>query len=107
MFTTILCFISVVVLAYGVFVLYKCICTRNYAEWRASWASDQIGNENKQSSTQQLIMEAVPTILDGHTEQIECLAADGCFVVSTCLLGEIRVWDINTAELQSVINRKQ
>lgn len=34
---TILCFISVCVMAYAMVVLYHCVCSRNYAEWRASW----------------------------------------------------------------------
>lgn len=38
---TILCVISVVVLAYMMVVLYRCVCTRNYAEWRASWANEK------------------------------------------------------------------
>lgn len=34
---TILCLISVSVIAYAMVVLYHCVCSRNYAEWRASW----------------------------------------------------------------------
>jgi hypothetical protein len=38
--TAVLCLISIVVLAYTMVMLYQCVCSRNYAEWRASWAGD-------------------------------------------------------------------
>lgn len=28
---------SVSFIAYGLVVFYRCICSRNYAEWRSSW----------------------------------------------------------------------
>lgn len=37
----ILCIISVIVVTYTFIGLYRCICTRNYAEWRSSWTSDE------------------------------------------------------------------
>ncbi|XP_017777723.1 PREDICTED: sterol regulatory element-binding protein cleavage-activating protein isoform X2 [Nicrophorus vespilloides] len=101
--TAILCAISVFVLAYAVFVLYKCICSRNYAEWRASWTSDKSGDE----SDIPVLLEAVPVVLDGHTQEIECIATDGFSIVSTCLGGHLKVWDANTGELITNIIRRQ
>ena len=40
--------VSVLVLAYMTMVLYRCICTRNYAEWRSSWES----NSQQESGTE-------------------------------------------------------
>lgn len=37
--TALLCIVSVFVVAYTFVVLYRCMCTRNYAEWRSSWAN--------------------------------------------------------------------
>lgn len=37
--TAILCIVSVGVLAYTTVVLYRCICSRHYAEWRAGWSN--------------------------------------------------------------------
>ncbi|KAK4879556.1 hypothetical protein RN001_007702 [Aquatica leii] len=99
--TTILCFISVLVLAYAFVVLYRCICTRNYAEWRASWFSDKT-EENEV----QVLLEAVPIVLDGHPQEIECISTDGLSVASTCLGGQIKVWDTVTGELLKTIDRK-
>lgn len=38
---TILCVISVVVVAYTMVVLYRVVCSRNYAEWRTSWSNEK------------------------------------------------------------------
>ncbi|XP_050513824.1 sterol regulatory element-binding protein cleavage-activating protein isoform X1 [Diabrotica virgifera virgifera] len=100
--TTILCFISVVVLAYGVFVLYRCICSRNYAEWRASWFNDKV--EEQQEN--QVLLEAMPIGLEVHSQEIECIATDGTNIVSACLGGQIKVFDNNTTEVISQIDRK-
>ena len=42
----------------------------------------------------------------GHTECIECLVANDNLIVSTCLAGDIRVWDARTGETISHINRR-
>lgn len=42
--TSLLCIISVIVVAYGVYVIYRCVCTKNYAEWRSSWMSNDEEN---------------------------------------------------------------
>jgi len=35
-----LCFISILVLVYTLVMLYRCVCSRNYAEWRAGWSHE-------------------------------------------------------------------
>lgn len=52
-----------------------------------------------------MILEAVPTPLEGHTQEIECLATDGYTIVSTCLGAQIRVWNCADGESISHINR--
>lgn len=98
--TTILCVISVLVLAYAFVVLYKCICSRNYAEWRASWTSEK--TEEREIP---LLLEAVPVVLEGHQQEIECVATDGFSIVSSCLGGQLKVWDSITGELLAHIDR--
>lgn len=102
MLTTILCLISIIVLAYIFVVLYRCICSRNYAEWRASWYSEKVD----ESSDDQVLLEAVPVVLEGHQQEIECIASDGVSVVSACLSGQLKVWDNTTGELLANIDRK-
>ncbi|XP_066601673.1 sterol regulatory element-binding protein cleavage-activating protein isoform X2 [Prorops nasuta] len=99
----VLCLISVIVVAYMVVVLYRCICSRNYAEWRASWFQQEKYHE----SVTQLVLEALPLVLAGHTQEIECIATDGNTVASTCLAGHIRIWDSLTGEQLAHIDRKQ
>lgn len=36
----VLCLISILVLVYTLVMLYRCVCSRNYAEWRAGWSHD-------------------------------------------------------------------
>lgn len=63
---SILILISVIVMTYGFVVLYKCICSRNYAEWRASWYPEK----NEDLVDEQFMLEAVPVVLDGHTQEV-------------------------------------
>ncbi|OXU21849.1 hypothetical protein TSAR_009631 [Trichomalopsis sarcophagae] len=101
----VLCLISVIVVAYTMVVLYRCICSRNYAEWRASWSSSQ--EKNSHDSATQLVLEAVPLVLEGHVQEVECIATDGNTVASSCLAGHIRIWDSLSGEQLAHIDRKQ
>lgn len=103
----ILCVISIIVITYMVVVLYRCICTRNYAEWRASWTEndDQAKSTAKQPAVQ-LVMQAVPLILPGHNHEIECVVTDGERIVSTCLQGTIKIWDSQNGDLLNEIDRQ-
>lgn len=51
-------------------------------------------------------MEAVPIVLEGHQQEIECVVTDGSSVVSSCLGGQLKVWDAATGEQLSYIDRK-
>lgn len=99
----VLCLISVIVVAYTMVVLYRCICSRNYAEWRASWNKQ----EKTHDSVTQLVLEAVPLVLEGHIQEVECIATDGNTIASTCLAGHIRVWDSTSGEELAHIDRRQ
>ncbi len=39
-------------------------------------------------------------------QEVECLTVDGPLVVSSCLGGQIRVWDSTSGECLTVIQRK-
>lgn len=92
--------ISIIVLGYVFVVLYRTICSRNYAEWRASWFS-----EKSVESEVPVLLEAMPIVLDGHQQEVECLATDGFTVVSSCLGGHLKVWD-TSGGLVAHIDRK-
>ncbi|EDV38173.1 uncharacterized protein Dana_GF13825, isoform A [Drosophila ananassae] len=99
-FAILLCGISIFVLCYTMVVFYRCICTRNYAEWRSSWHE----SEAPHKQTKQ-ILEGVPTKIAGHKHRIECLASDGAYIISCCLKGQLRVWDARSGEKLASIAR--
>nr|XP_053640493.1 sterol regulatory element-binding protein cleavage-activating protein-like [Cherax quadricarinatus] len=82
--------------------LYNCICSRNYAEWRASWW----GQDGAKDETSQIIGDALPLVLAGHPHDVECMCTNGVLLVSSCLAGIIRVWDPSTGECVANINRR-
>ncbi|CAB3256174.1 unnamed protein product [Arctia plantaginis] len=88
----ILCTISVAVIAYMMVVLYRCVCSRHYAEWRASWNDDEEYRK---------IIAKQPQF----SQEVECLVTDGEKVVSSCLQGTIKVWDSQNGELITNIDR--
>lgn len=99
----VLCLISILVLVYTLIMLYRCVCSRNYAEWRAGWSHDV--SYIQHDSGIQVILEAVPIEFKGHTQSVECIATYGNIIVSTCLAGWINVWNALTGELISTIDR--
>jgi len=38
-------------------------------------------------------------------QDVECIVFDGQYIVSSCLAGEIRVWDSSTGECITTIDR--
>lgn len=101
--TSVLCVISIAVVAYMLVVLYRCVCSRNYAEWRASWSGD---SEEARDAITQVVMEAVPLILEGHQQEVECLSTDGAVIVSSCLGGHLCVWDSVSGDPLVTVDRK-
>lgn len=100
---TILCVISMFVLTYAMIVFYRCVCSRNYAEWRSSW--NDVKNDSTYPKTQR-IFESVPIQIKGHAHRIECLVTDGRVVASSCLEGKITTWDITNGEQIGSIDRR-
>ncbi|KAF0300972.1 Sterol regulatory element-binding protein cleavage-activating protein [Amphibalanus amphitrite] len=94
---------SIAFIIYLLVVLYRCVCSRNYAEWRSSWGADGQGAGDYHQ--QQVVLEALPLRLSGHSQQVECLQTDGQLLVSCCLAGQVRVWDAVTGDCVRVINR--
>ena len=87
--------------------LYRCVCSRNYAEWRTSW---NYGPDQKISSNDfytQIVQESVPIELKGHKHEVEALVSDGNLVVSLCLGGSLSTWDSYTGEIVTQIDRSR
>lgn len=95
--------VSIFMVTYLLVMLYRCMCTRNYAEWRASWTAD---SENEQEPKQeQRVLEGVPIQVNGHNHRIECLVTDGNMIASSCLQGQVKIWDVTNGELMAEIHR--
>ena len=98
-----LCFPSMLFILYLVMVLYRCVCSRNYAEWRSSWNHPDY--KVPKDTYTQIVRESVPIELDGHKHEVESLSCDGNIIVSLCLGGSICVWDSYTGEQISETSR--
>jgi hypothetical protein len=97
----ILCGVSVFFIAYTIVVMYRCICSRNYAEWRASrWDEDGIVEMNSEQ-----VLEGFPIQVKGHRYNVECVVTDGNLIASSCLQGLIKIWDSSNGDLVAEINR--
>ena len=86
---------------------YRCVCSRNYAEWRTSW---NYGPDQKISTNDfytQIVQESVPIELKGHKHEVEALVSDGNLVVSLCLGGSLSTWDSYTGEIVTQIDRSR
>ncbi|CAB0019476.1 unnamed protein product [Nesidiocoris tenuis] len=98
---TALCVISILVIAYACLALYHLVCTRNYAQWRSAWY-----NEESPNTSSQVVLQAVPLVLEGQGQCVEWLASDGSTVSCSYLSGDINVWDASSGERLSHIDRK-
>lgn len=99
--TAILCLVSVFVITYTMIVMYRCICSRNYAEWRSSHWDD---TEIIETKTEQ-VLEGYPIRVTGHKHNVECVVSDGNLIASSCLQNIIKIWSSTNGELVAEINR--
>ncbi|XP_052246747.1 sterol regulatory element-binding protein cleavage-activating protein-like [Dreissena polymorpha] len=97
-------FLSVICMTYFIMVLYRCMCSRKYSKWRASW--NKVPKNTKGNSYFKQMKQAVPIILKGHLQEIECLTCDGSVIISSCLGGQLKVWDSITGECLHTMQRK-
>ena len=102
----VLCFPSLLFILYLVVVLYRCVCSRNYAEWRSSWNYGPYDKPSNDLYTQ-IVQESVPIELKGHKHEVESLVSDGNLVVSLCLGGSLSTWDSYTGEMVTHIDRSR
>eukprot|EP00118_Oscarella_pearsei_P014457 m.123716 g.123716 ORF g.123716 m.123716 type:complete len:1087 (+) comp37834_c0_seq16:157-3417(+) len=74
------------VLAFGGLICIALLLFYLYP-YLAQCSSNGVGSKN------QVFLDALPARLDGHKQEIECVACDGSLAVSACLQGEIRLWN--------------
>jgi len=59
------------------------------------------------SNSVKVVFEAVPLVLDGHLEEVECMGNDGNVVASVCLSGVMKIWNATTGDNIVTVNRKR
>lgn len=101
----ILCAVSVFVITYTMIVMYRCICSRNYAEWRSSRWDDSEIMESMNGKSEQQVLEGYPIQVKGHKHNIECVVSDGNLIATSCLQNIIKIWSSANGELVAEINR--
>lgn len=96
-------------IVYLIMVLYRCVCSRNYAQWRSSWQQGKGGLSLMESmiptKPNYQIMETFPIRLTGHKLPVEIVVCHDNNVISATLGGDIRVWNATTGECLSCIDR--
>ncbi|XP_066301686.1 sterol regulatory element-binding protein cleavage-activating protein-like isoform X2 [Branchiostoma lanceolatum] len=84
-------------------VLYKCVCPRDYGRWAPEGRRVKVVDDPYYIRQ---ISDSVPLVLRGHTQDVECMCSDGPTLISSCLLGDIRVWDANSGDCLTLISRR-
>lgn len=106
---------SLLFLVYLMVVLYRCMCTRHYAEWRSSWRSSILSSGESSCGSYSptaaldayLVMETLPVKLHDHSQELENITADNNIIVSCCLAGDICVYDALSGECLTSIKRSR
>jgi len=113
---------SILFMLYLLKMLYRCCCSKNYAEWRTSWkdeasANDANGDATKKGSCSsdrsktlndiytQMVQESSLIQAEGHRHEIEYLVTDCNTIISMCLDGIICIWDSYSGEKLAHIDR--
>lgn len=105
--TAIATLISLCILGYPMFLLYRCLCTREYADWRSSWFAESKG---KSENLEGLVTDSMRIQFLAHNQEIEYLCtnaadnADG-IVITSDLLGNVKVWNISGGYCKQFIQR--
>lgn len=111
--------ISLILLTYFVYVLYRTCCSRNYVEWRTSWSLffkatakrlqrlGRKGCESRSGFSSQSQFDAIPVKLTGDAEEIDCISTclDSPFVATVDLQGDLTVWDALSGECHTLVRR--
>ncbi|GIY33272.1 sterol regulatory element-binding protein cleavage-activating protein [Caerostris darwini] len=103
---------SLLFLIYIMIVMYRCMCSKHYAEWRTSWKNSNGVDTNRAGYSESaadanLVMETYPLKLHGHSQDLEYLCSDYDTVVSSCLDGNINIWDAISGECHLYIKRSK
>ena len=107
----------IALISYLVLTLYRCCCSRNYAEWRSAWSvyikstfsrKNLMSVRRKRRSLSDTLFDAAPIRLKANDEEeIEEITAtlESPFVSSYSMTGDIIIWDVLSGECHTKIRR--
>ncbi|XP_060066336.1 sterol regulatory element-binding protein cleavage-activating protein-like [Ylistrum balloti] len=98
--TVFIVILGFICISYFIIACYHKLCPRDYGRRKSKSKTRKKGMYYKQ------IKESVPKVLHGHVQEIECVVTDGHFIISSCLGGQIRVWDSVSGDCLMSIIRK-
>ncbi|XP_069110525.1 sterol regulatory element-binding protein cleavage-activating protein-like [Argopecten irradians] len=99
--TVFIVLLGFICISYFIAACYHKLCPRDYGRRKSKSKHRKKGMYYKQ------IKESVPKVLHGHVQEIECVVTDGHFIISSCLGGQIRVWDSVSGDcLMSIIRKR-
>ncbi|OWF39399.1 sterol regulatory element-binding protein cleavage-activating protein-like [Mizuhopecten yessoensis] len=98
--TVFIIILGFICISYFIAACYHKLCPRDYGRRKSKSKQRRKGMYYKQ------IKESVPKVLQGHVQEIECVVTDGHFIISSCLGGQIRVWDSVSGDCLMSIIRK-
>nr|XP_026695217.1 sterol regulatory element-binding protein cleavage-activating protein isoform X1 [Ciona intestinalis] len=81
-------------------IMYRCVCSRNYANWRKPRRNRQTVGSYISS-----VGDSMPIVLAGHSQLIECVRAEGTNVISSDISSELKVWDSHSGDCTCTIQR--
>ena len=58
--------LSVICISYFLMTLYRCMCSKKYSKWRASWSKS--ARKGKMNNYIKQIKDALPIVLKGHLQ---------------------------------------
>lgn len=64
--TVCLGFLSVICISYFMMALYRCMCSRKYSKWRASWS--KTARKGRMNNYVKQIKDSLPVVLRGHLQ---------------------------------------
>nr|CAB3265884.1 sterol regulatory element-binding protein cleavage-activating protein-like [Phallusia mammillata] len=83
-------------------IMYRCVCSRDYANWHLHRHKKQVPDSGTHMSS---VGESLPLILTGHTQLIEFVNANEFNVISTDIAGTLKIWDYHSGECSGTIDR--
>lgn len=101
---------TLICIIYISIIMYKCMCSRRYDEWRSSWSTngDILGlSGDLKGKMDDYMLETILMKREAHQEEIEMIASSDKdpYLAVTSMNGDLSVWDVLSGECHLQVNR--